>query len=745
MFFILPLIQLAVNPLWCPKGIADDADSHVAFRGRFTTSSPEVKLQLLGASSYLVWLDGKLVAEGPARFALAYPEYQTVVLHPSPGAHVLAVHAHNDGATTRMLSTMPPFFWCRVSEGAVDWKCARIPGYRPRARRISDILGWIDWVDTSAIWPDWQAPQFDDSSWLKPADVDPGIGPMKEANLGPLQMIERPMRLLAQGRLTENYGYENDDPAVRFFLRDLDPQGVPSQGVWRRYDLGRVRLGRPVLTLDLPKRAVVEMVQCEQLRHGRGHAWITLSGSNSCNFDHFIARGGPQEFMPTSPKGGRFVEVHVLAPGAIKFEREAFLERTYYGEPEGSFECSDPLLNRIWQTGVETVRACSEDSLVDCPTRERGEWTGDVASVSTDICAVAYSDMRLSRRGLVQAAQVARADGLVAGVGPGDPGYLSTYAAQWATACVHYWELSGDKTLLQELWPAAERNMAAFRAKMTPVGVSGDLGWGFVDWGYVGNAGPSDMALNLHYLMALRAMGRWQRAVGATTESDYTQEANHLERIIRTWLKSAGGWDKVGYHRAALALLAGLVDDSEVRACIQSIERHLLICFPNDPSAPRLSDPSVSNDRLMTPYFAHFAFAALLEHGETEFVLGQFRKCWGWALGDGRTTWLEVFDTRWSHCHEWSGCPTWQLTRFVLGVRPRLDRGDNLFELAVQPGSLKFAKGVVPLAHGGKLRVEWRKQGSRVRLKVQSDRPVRLRIKGEEFGVNGLFETSLTR
>ena len=142
--------------------------------------------------------------------------------------------------------------------------------------------------------------------------------------------------------------------------------------------------------------------------------------------------------------------------------------------------------------------------------------------------------------------------------------------------------------------------------------------------------------------MALRAMVRWSDAVGQPS-AEYRVRADALEKIVRTWLAKQGSWEKIGYHRASLALLAGLVETP--RPCIDYIERHLKTCFPNDPNGPRLSDPSVANERIMTPYFCHFAFAALLERGESDFVLGQYRKCWGWALGDNRTTWLEVFDT----------------------------------------------------------------------------------------------------
>ena len=735
--------------LWSPNPATTSADTHVAFRGSFSTTSASQTISILGASEYLVLLDGKLIHDGPARFARAYPEYQSITIHAEPGRHILAIHVRNEGVTTRILSQIPPFLWCSIQEGnrpaTIDWKCSQIPGYRSKAHRISDILGWIDWSDTNQVWPNWQEPSFDDSKWETPVPVDPGIGEIKPAKTSPVQLNTIDIKASASGTFATTYGYEQDDPAVRFFLDDLNPKGIPSQGVWRRYDLGRVRLGRPKLTLDLPKGAIVETALCEQLSQGRVQPWITLSGSSTCNLDHFVARGGPQEFMPFTPKGGRFLEVHVKSVGPAKFMKEEFLERTYFGEPIGSFNSSDPLLNKIWRTGVETMRACSEDSFVDCPTRERGEWTGDVASVASDIASVAYGDLSLSRRALVQAAQVARADGLVAGVGPGDPGYLSTYAAQWVTACVHYWESTGDKSLLEELLPAARRNIAAFEAQRSDSGVADGLGWGFVDWGYVRNGGPTDMALNIHYYMALKSMHRWELAVG--TPKNAVDVANHVSAIaqtISTWIDSEiqkpGGWKNVGYHRASLALLAGLVPTNQKKACIQMIETHLKTCFPNDPNAPRLSDPSVANDRLMTPYFAHFAFAALLEQGETNFVLDQYRKCWGWALGDGRTTWLEVFDTRWSHCHEWSGCPTWQLSRFVLGLQPRYDLGDRTFELNIQPGNLKSASGTIPIPGGGTSQISWSKTNETLLVTISATNPITVIRGGKRFSIPGSNE-----
>ena len=166
----------------------------------------------------------------------------------------------------------------------------------------------------------------------------------------------------------------------------------------------------------------------------------------------------------------------------------------------------------------------------------------------------------------------------------------------------------------------------------------------------------------------------------------------------------------------------------------------MLRCFPNDNSAPRLSDPGVSDARLITPYFGHFAMSVLLEHGETDFVLGQYRKCWGWALEDGRTTWLEVFDTRWSQCHQWAGCPTWQLSRYLLGLRPRFDRGLNHYDLSLAPGSMRQAQGKAPMADGSAISVSWTRTREGFRYKIVTPVPIHLHLPGQNSAAGKVIE-----
>jgi hypothetical protein len=73
----------------------------------------------------------------------------------------------------------------------------------------------------------------------------------------------------------------------------------------------------------------------------------------------------------------------------------------------------------------------------------------------------------------------------------------------------------------------------------------------------------------------------------------------------------------------------------------------------------------------------------LIDSGDGISAADIWRTNWGWMLEKGATTWWEVFDDRWSHCHYWSGAPTWQLSRYGLGLHPQLDSGGSSVILRV--------------------------------------------------------------
>lgn len=507
------------------------------------------------------------------------------------------------------------------------------------------------------------------------------------------------------------------------------------------------------LDLELPAGAVVEIGVSETLEHGRVSPFINTAAGHSCNLDRYVARGGEQTFFPKTPKGGRFLEVQVVAePAAVRWRRARFFERVYLPEETaGAFTCGDERLDRIWSVGWETLRSCAEDVISDNPTREHGQWIGDALSVGIEINAAGSGDLRLVKRSLRTAPHCVDAEGRIPGLFPGIREYLPTYGFAWTGANLRYQQLTGDDALLHELFPVAVRNLVAYLPHLGERGLGSVPGtWTFVDWGYLTETKPFatgedreqkddvDFGLTLFFLEALRDLERWARRIGREAEvAELNAVADRLTGSVGRHVVDtlrAGGLEAVGYHVAVLAIRCGLVPAGDLRACLGFLKDHIRGCFPLNADAPRLADTSVMEHRLLTPSFCHFALPVLIEHGEMGFVLDVYREAWGWMLGGGRTTWCEAFDTRWTHCHQWAGCPTWQLTRYGLGLQHRFDRALDTFSLCLQPGTLVRASGALPIdERGDVIRVDWAREGDTIRFGVDPDRPVRL-LAG---GVNG--------
>lgn len=219
-----------------------------------------VTFTILAASALQAYLDGPRLLDGPVRYARAHPRHQRVTADLAAGDHVLAVHLRNYGLATRVMPDVPAFWWCRAwpaatseQKLAVGWRCRRITEHRGTGLRISPLLEWVEWTD-EFLHPAWREVGYDDSSWPAPAAVPVTALPAARSVPASVQLPTWPARKVkpaAVGVYRDTYtGYEPDDLSIQIALSDLAPRpGQDIDGVWQRYDLGRVRIG--ALELDV--------------------------------------------------------------------------------------------------------------------------------------------------------------------------------------------------------------------------------------------------------------------------------------------------------------------------------------------------------------------------------------------------------------------------------------------------------------------------------------------------------------
>ncbi|MFD4407869.1 family 78 glycoside hydrolase catalytic domain [Nocardia sp. NPDC058499] len=92
--------------------------------------------------------------------------------------------------------------------------------------------------------------------------------------------------------------------------------------------------------------------------------------------DEFILDGTSRWVQPwCTIHGFRYVQVHGL--DVLRSSDIVGVVLSSIEAPTGSFQCSNELINRLWRNAYWSLRSNFTDVPTDCPTRERGGFTGD--------------------------------------------------------------------------------------------------------------------------------------------------------------------------------------------------------------------------------------------------------------------------------------------------------------------------------------------------------------------------------
>ena len=173
----------------------------------------------------------------------------------------------------------------------------------------------------------------------------------------------------------------------------------------------------------------------------------------------YVCHEGVNVYKPKFFYGGF---CYALIETEIPFEKDDFTAIALYSafEETSCFECSHPLINKLYQNTLWSLKSNSTDFPSDCPTRERMGWTGDseiffnAASYLVNYAPFARKHVRdifdrQWRSGrLPQIAPYAHEDWFM---------WTMNGSVGWACAGVYiplyYYEKYGDKRLLEEYYP----------------------------------------------------------------------------------------------------------------------------------------------------------------------------------------------------------------------------------------------------------------------------------------------------
>lgn len=766
----------------------------VLARGRFEASHEDNRpnLGVMVDGRYRLWLNGSAIGRGPVRASPHYARFDNYELAVEGGANVLAMLVHVPGVDLAWYEMMRGAWQPVFGDGGIfaelvfaghraeiEWRIRETHAWRRGTARSGWGQDFIEDFDARLLCADWITPAFDDSGW-SPARAMVSSGSPDEAARGfgraePFpallaseipQAEETPVSPSRLVWIRSATGGNDAAPEMRLLMEHLGGDAsdlVENQTALLRDDESTALIrteggnatalmfgfdvrhaGRPFVELDAVGGEVIEIAVAEALpgEYGIGEAGDGLHQHDHLSVAHvfrYIARPGRQCFEKFNLASIGAMQVVVRdAPAGVAIRRLGSMASHYPARNEGSFECSDELLNRLWQVGRHTVLQCMHDTWVDCPGREARQWVGD-AVVEFDIAALAFgpSVYPLQRQFLHQAAESQRADGLVRMFAPGDIAadalVIPDFSLLWVIAVERYSKQSGDSEIATALLPAIARALAWFERHVGENGLLTDLPhWHFIEWANLGRTGES-APVNALYAGALEAAAAladaagWagyanrcrsrRAAVAAAFDSRHwcEQRRAYVDSVDpSTGIKGA----RVSQHANALSLLFDLAPPSRreaIAATISDVGRLKLTAVP--PIVPTaLAFEEATDVVRANTFYSHFVYAGLASASRFDWVVSDIRRNYGPMLATGTTTLWESFTPNASLCHGFSATPVYQLSRHSLGISP-LAPGYAVFAITPEPADLDWARGVVPTP-AGSIEVEWRIQGHVMQVSV---------------------------
>ena len=415
----------------------------------------------------------------------------------------------------------------------------------------------------------------------------------------------------------------------------------------------------------------------------------------------------------------------------------------------GSFESSDPLLNRIWLASVQTAndgvqkpivldpRGCQiylSLVILDGPVRDRCPYIGDEAV--SGMTLLAAGDRLLTVRTMIWwFASVQNPDGSI----PASPlldhsTVLIDYNAYWIEALYDYTLYTGDLSLVKKVLP----NLVRLVDGLYPNHVdSNGLLQNWLpgeDYAYITRGGTAVAYYNAQYVRALgmaATLAIWDgdRADASAWRARATAVASHFsgafwDPVAGAFTDTAGDTTVHPQDGNVFAILAGLATPQQASSALAYIDSTM-----SRPQGDTITDSSAwdstawgfGGTERIEPFIGYFDVLARFAEGDDLAAIDLIRREWGFMLDNGPGTMWENIDARtgrpvdivpsWDHA--WSSGAAPALTADVLGIKP-VAPGFSAFTVTPHPGDLQWAQGNVPTPHGT-IHVSW---------KLVSGRPV---------------------
>ena len=545
--------------------------------------------------------------------------------------------------------------------------------------------------DARAEKPGWDTSDYDDSGWAM-AQAVPAPGGKLAAQVMPPIKADAYIKPI---KLTE-----------------------PKPGVFV-FDMGQNMAGFAELNLRAPADTRVVMKYGERLskegmleRADIQQHIVRVDTNQQYQTDTYIAKGKGLETWHSrfDYHGFQYVEVTGY-PGkpALDTLRGLFIHSAI--PVAGNFECSNPLLNKIWRAGRWAYLSNLQGIPTDCPHREKNGWTGD-AHLAAEQGLLNYAPAGVYAKWINDLGDEQRPSGELPGIVPTSGwGYTWGNGPAWDSAFLlipfYLYEYCGDTKVLRDHYEGIKRYVDYLTSKAK----DGIVDIGLNDWAPFKTATPADITSTAYYyrdaqivaltagLMSNEADARKYNELAASIKQAFNGKLYHPE----TGLYGNGSQTSL-----SCALYQGLVEPADKARVLSNLV-----------AAVDKTDGHIDTGILGAKYLLN----ALLENGRADVAYRVASQkdlpSWGWWIEQGATTLWENWNGSESRNHIMYGDISAWFYKALAGIN--LDPAAPAFKhILIKPnlvGGLTSAKASYESVRG-RIVSDWEVANGRLELRV---------------------------
>ncbi|HVM47893.1 MAG TPA: glycoside hydrolase family 78 protein [Candidatus Acidoferrum sp.] len=490
--------------------------------------------------------------------------------------------------------------------------------------------------------PGWDTPDFKDSGWASAQEVAAPQGRLAAQMMPPIKAdtVIKPIWV--------------NEPKPGVFVFDMGQNFAGYAELNVRGPAGTkvvMRYGERIHTNGTIDRAEIEQ---HVLRDGSNQLFQT---------DTYILKGAGQEAWHSRfvYHGFQYVEVTGF-PGRPTLDnlRGVFLHSAV--PAAGEFECSDPLLNRIWSAARWSYLSNLQGIPTDCPHREKNGWTGD-AHLAAEQGLLNFAPAAVYEKWINDLADEQRPSGELPGIVPTSGwGYEWGNGPAWDSALLlipfYLYEYCGDAQALRSHYASLKRYVDYLTSKAR----DGIVDIGLNDWAPFKTTTPADITSTAYYYRDARIV---VTAAGLlNNEPDALQYAELAAGIkqafnLKFYHPDNGLYGNGSQTSLSCALYQGLADP-DVRPLVMSN------LVANIEQRRGHIDTGILG--------AKYLLNALTDNGRADvacrIATQRDLPSWGWWLEQGASTLWEQWDGGGSRNHIMFGDISAWLYKALAGINP---------------------------------------------------------------------------